>query len=191
MGMAIPPKAAERELGVMSAFQISKDDCDKIINLHKDSQNPHQISRIQSKDSNIVNISQRDTDVWVIHENNQWVDALICTAAITANQQFNLNLSGLIERPQLLRYDAPSNGYDWHTDIGYGDHSTRKISISIILNDDYEGGDMGFFSTGETLIAPDRGMAVCFPSFMPHRVTPLTAGTRWSLVCWVSGDPFR
>jgi|9_EtaG_2_1085328.scaffolds.fasta_scaffold00121_29 PKHD-type hydroxylase len=191
MSMAIPPKAAERELGVMSAFQLSQDDCDKIINLHKDSQNPHKTGRIQTDNSNVVDIKTRDTDIWVIHENNQWVDALICTAAITANDQFQLNLSGLVERPQLLKYHAPSRGYDWHTDIGHGDHSTRKISISIILNDGYEGGDMGFFSTGETLITPDRGMAVCFPAFMPHRVTPVTKGIRWSLVCWVSGDPFR
>tara|TARA_R100001510_G_C7626988_1_gene186657 strand:- start:297 stop:872 length:576 start_codon:yes stop_codon:yes gene_type:complete len=191
MSMAIPPKGAERELGVMSAFQLSQKDCKKLIDLHKDSQNPHKTGRFQTDDSNVVDLKTRDTDIWVIHENNQWVDALICTAAITANEQFQLNLAGLVERPQLLKYDAPSNGYDWHTDIGYGDHSTRKISISIILNDGYEGGDMGFFSTGETLITPDRGMAVCFPSFMPHRVTPLTKGTRWSLVCWIAGEPLR
>ena len=191
MSLVIPPNHREGELGVMPALEISQDQCKEIINLHTDTQNPHRQSKVQKSDSNVVNISQRDTDVWVIHENNKWVDALICTAAVSANQTFELNLSGLVERPQLLRYKAPSNGYDWHMDIGRGDHSNRKISISILLNDDYEGGELSFFVTGEKAIKPDAGMAVAFPSFLPHRVCPVTKGERWSLVCWIAGEPFR
>ncbi len=191
MGLVIPPKHREGDLGVMPALEISQDQCKELINLHKDSQNPQKQGNVQKNDSNVVNISQRDTDVWVIHENNTWVDALICTAALSANQMFELNISGLVERPQLLRYKAPSNGYDWHMDIGRGDHSFRKISISILLNDDYEGGELGFFMTGEQQVKPDAGVAIAFPSFMPHRVCPVTKGERWSLVCWIAGDPFR
>lgn len=191
MSMVIPPKHREGDLGVISPLEIDAKQCKDIIALHKDSQNIHKTARIQSDTSNVVNIETRDTDVWVIHENNAWVDAIICTAALTANQTFDLNISGLMERPQLLRYKAPSKGYDWHTDIGRGDASNRKISLSILLNDDYEGGDLAFFLTGEQSLKPDAGQAIAFPSFLPHRVTPLTKGIRWSLVCWITGDPFR
>ena len=191
MGLVIPPKQRDGDLGVMPALEISQQQCKELINLHKNSQNPRKQGKVQNDESNVVKISQRDTDVWVIHENNTWVDALICTAALSANQMFDLNLCGLIERPQLLRYKAPSNGYDWHMDIGTGDHSNRKISISILLNDDYEGGELGFFMTGEQQIKPDAGVAIAFPSFLPHRVCPVTKGERWSLVCWIAGEPFK
>tara|TARA_R110000851_G_scaffold151107_1_gene292179 strand:+ start:658 stop:1233 length:576 start_codon:yes stop_codon:yes gene_type:complete len=191
MSMVIPPKHRDGDLGVLSPLKLDKNQCKDIIALHKDSQNVHKTAKIQSDGSNVVNLETRDTDVWVIHENHSWVDAILCTAALTANHTFELNLSGLMERPQLLRYKAPSNGYNWHTDIGRGDASNRKISLSIILNDDYEGGELAFFINGEQSISPEVGDAVAFPSFLPHRVTPLTKGIRWSLVCWITGDPFR
>jgi PKHD-type hydroxylase len=34
------------------------------------------------------------------------------------------------------------------------------------------------------------GTAVIFPSHLYHRVTPVTAGTRRSLVAWFVGPPF-
>ena len=191
MSMVIPPNHRQGELGVISPLELDKVQCGDIIELHKDPQNVHKTARINAENSNVVDLKTRDTDVWVIHEDHHWVDALICTAALTANQTFELNISGLMERPQLLRYKAPSNGYDWHMDIGRGDASTRKISISILLNDDYEGGELGFFITGDQSIKPDAGQAIAFPSFLPHRVTPLTNGIRWSLVCWITGEPFR
>ena len=129
--------------------------------------------------------------VFVIHEYHSWVDELIINCATQANDQFDFNLTGLMERPQLLKYSAPSSGYDWHLDIGLGDASTRKISISILLNEDYEGGDLCFFTEGETQVSPDMGTAVAFPSYLPHRVMPVTKGVRWSLVCWIAGEPFR
>ena len=53
------------------------------------------------------------------------------------------NLVGLLERPQLLRYTSPSRGYNWHIDLGQGEASTRKISISM-LNEDFVGGELLF-----------------------------------------------
>ncbi|WP_395007140.1 2OG-Fe(II) oxygenase [Cypionkella sp.] len=37
----------------------------------------------------------------------------------------------------------------------------------------------------------NRGTATVFPSFVLHRVTPVTAGTRWSLTLWSHGPAFR
>jgi len=191
MALAIPPKTRLQDIGVMPCLELEKKEIEKIINLHKDSQNPYIKGKIQSSNTNVVNIKEREVDVFVIHENNEWVDELLIHGAITANELFDFNITGILERPQLLRYKAPSAGYDWHLDIGTGDHSTRKISISVCLNDDYEGGELAFFMTGEQSIKPDAGTGIAFPSFMPHRVTPVTKGERWALVCWITGEPFR
>ena len=36
-----------------------------------------------------------------------------------------------------------------------------------------------------------QGSIVVFPSFVYHRVKPVTKGTRYSLVIWINGEPFR
>ena len=55
-----------------------------------------------------MNIKEREVDVFVIHENNEWVDELLIHGAVTANELFDFNITGILERPQLLRYKAPS-----------------------------------------------------------------------------------
>ena len=191
MALAIPPKIRSEDIGVMPCLELEPSEIKKIIDLHKDPQNPQVKGKIQKNDSNVVNLSEREVDVFVIHEKNEWVDELLIHGAVTANEQFDFNITGILERPQLLRYKAPSKGYGWHLDIGTGDNSTRKISISVCLNDDYEGGDLAFFMSGEQRIKPDAGMGIAFPSFMSHQVLPVTKGERWALVCWITGEPFR
>ena len=192
MAIAIPPTPRITELGVVGAGQLTASQCQDIINLHKDSQNPFREGRIQQEQSFKANKIVRDVNVWVIHETHDWVDALLIEAAQEANTHFSFGLTGLIERPQLLQYQSPSHGYDWHLDIGNGDNSTRKISISIALNPDgdYEGGELCMFARGETSIKLTQGLIAAFPSFMPHRVKPVTTGERWALVCWIHGHPF-
>ncbi len=191
MAYAMPPNVRESDVGVIASGELDHKTCSKIIELHKSSQNLNINGRIQDNSTNVIDVSVRQTDVFVIHEDFDWVDKLIIDCATTANEQFDFNVTGLIERPQLLKYSSPSKGYDWHLDIGLGDSSTRKISVSILLNDDYEGGELAFFTNGETDIKPDKGVAVAFPSYLPHRVLPVTRGIRWSLVCWIAGEPFR
>jgi len=35
------------------------------------------------------------------------------------------------------------------------------------------------------------GQSLAFPSFLSHKVLPVTKGERWALVAWISGTPFR
>jgi|TARA_B100000287_G_C20546106_1_gene746617 PKHD-type hydroxylase len=77
----------------------------------------------------------------------------------------------------------------------------RKISVTINLNKpgDYDGGNLKFdygphagkerFHECEE-IRP-QGSIIFFPSYTYHQVTPITRGTRYSLVLWVCGKPFR
>lgn len=77
----------------------------------------------------------------------------------------------------------------------------RKLSATINLNEpgEYEGGnlkfDFGPHSKTERYheceeIRP-QGSIIVFPSFIYHQVTPVTKGTRYSLVFWLLGRPFK
>jgi PKHD-type hydroxylase len=37
----------------------------------------------------------------------------------------------------------------------------------------------------------EKGAVVMFPSYLMHRITPVTKGVRKSLVLWVGGNTFR
>jgi PKHD-type hydroxylase len=80
----------------------------------------------------------------------------------------------------------------------------RKLSVTINLSDplDYDGGDLWLtkhpqdsrISELETFTNPnfrDKGAVVVFPSWVRHRVTPVTRGTRYSAVAWFNGPPLR
>lgn len=97
------------------------------------------------------------------------------------------------EELQLAKY-SDRGFFDWHLDFGAGEISARKLSMTIQLSDpnDYEGGDLRFMINKEIVNAPkEKGTIIIFPSFIMHRVTPITKGTRQSIVGWVSGPPYR
>ena len=83
-------------------------------------------------------------------------------------------------------------------DIGPGLLSKRKISITVQLSgqDEYEGGDLELFRGGSMdgpFIKAERsaGCVFLFPSYMMHRVTPVTRGTRKSFVLWLGGGHYK
>jgi predicted 2-oxoglutarate/Fe(II)-dependent dioxygenase YbiX len=82
----------------------------------------------------------------------------------------------------LLRYQT-GGFYKVHTDSATD--TMRTLSCSFILNDDYEGGGWEFFN-GEIKLNPPKGSAIVFPSnfLYPHAITPVIAGTRFSIVTW-------
>ena len=71
----------------------------------------------------------------------------------------------------------------------------RKISVTIELTDhdkDYEGGLVQVnLGHSITVLPQGQGTAVFFPSFLLHRVSPVTKGKRTSLVLWVGGHPYK
>ena len=83
--------------------------------------------------------------------------------------------------------------YDWHVDTGsaYLKQKERKISFSLILNDNYEGGELEFKNSDENIsLDLNKGDMVTFPSFLEHRVKPVLNGTRISLVGWMVGPKY-
>ena len=138
---------------------------------------------------------------WVPQTNDWWwlYEKLSDYAVQANNTLWNFDLHAIPEQIQYTEYYATENGhYDWHADIGPDLLSKRKISITVQLSepDEYEGGDLELFKGG-SMEGPfpkaDRkaGLVFIFPSFMMHRVTPVTKGTRKSFVLWLGGSHYK
>ncbi|MFT5779237.1 MAG: PKHD-type hydroxylase [Crocinitomicaceae bacterium] len=125
---------------------------------------------------------------------NDWIYSKLASLAVSSNnERYWFDLLGFHQKLQLTRY-SEGDFFEWHLDFGAGAISARKLSITIQLSDpnDYEGGDLQFMINEKIVAAPRaKGTIIIFPSFMMHRVTPITKGTRQSIVGWVSGPPFR
>lgn len=123
-----------------------------------------------------------------------WVYRRLTDAVVDINDRyFNFDLFGFNEGLQFTEYNAPGGKYDYHVDKTYK-NVIRKLSIVVQLSDpsDYDGGDFEYYDAATPEPLPrDRGTMLAFPSWAMHRVTPVTRGTRHSLVGWVSGNQFR
>lgn len=109
-----------------------------------------------------------------------------------ANREFGYHVEGF--REPLLHVTYPPGGhFDWHTDAAQGSMATRKLSVSVLLSapDEYAGGELEFCPGGGLRNGTDMGTAIVFPSFMAHRITPVTDGRRVALVSWMHGKEFR
>ena len=87
---------------------------------------------------------------------------------------------------QALRYKKGGH-YKFHVDDGPG--LNRKYSAILMLNNDYEGGELCFKLDGkEEVIKNKPGSLVIWPSnFMfPHMVKPMKKGVRYSIVSWMN-----
>ena len=79
-------------------------------------------------------------------------------------------------------------------DIGPHPINHRKVSVTIQLSnpEDYDGGELELWTgAGIQKVEKHKGCAILFPSYMLHRITPVTKGVRKSLVLWVGGSTFR
>ena len=84
----------------------------------------------------------------------------------------------------LLYLGSEKGEYKEHTD--HSDLFPRVLSCSLILNDNYKGGDFSFFN-GEYVVKKKKGSVVVFPSnfCFPHAVTPVSKGNRHSIITWI------
>jgi PKHD-type hydroxylase len=122
------------------------------------------------------------------------VERIARVVSLVNRQHWGFDLAGS-ERLQFSAY-APGEHYDWHIDLGAQLHfAQRKISVSVLLNDpaEYDGGDLEVsIGSDNKVCARAKGAVILFPSYALHRVTPVTRGTRYSLVAWIVGaTPFR
>jgi len=154
----------------------------------------------KKRDSNIVWLN----DKWIYKE----IQPYIHEANKLAGWNFDWNWS---ESCQFTKYKL-NQFYDWHCDSWESSYDRpddinlhgkiRKLSVTCSLSDpkDYKGGELEFDFRNMDPDKPTvrkcaeispRGSIVVFPSHVWHRVKPVTKGTRYSLVIWNLGYPFK
>jgi len=195
---------------------LTKKFCDHLLMYGKNQQDQIALTGGNSKNiytkKEIKNIQKKRNSniVWM---NDKWIYKEILPFVKIANKNAKWNFDwDWSESCQFTKY-APGQYYGWHCDsweIPYNhpkDPNTngkiRKLSVTCTLSEpsEYQGGELEFnFNNPEkrnkhnirkcTEILP-RGSLVVFPSFVWHRVCPVVEGTRYSLVIWNLGYPFK
>tara|TARA_Y100000296_G_scaffold24942_1_gene29371 strand:+ start:538 stop:1221 length:684 start_codon:yes stop_codon:yes gene_type:complete len=182
---------------------FTEDECEDIIEYHHTWE--HKEGRISEQDPNTKKTDSVKSDYRICTlycppynddlKQLDWLNAKLLEVITGVNQDYyKFNILALAEAPNLMRYDAENSGhYDYHLDIGTAKPNCwRKLSYSLMLNDDYEGGKLEF-KTGMGIVeyGPIVGRMILFPSYLLHKVNPVTSGIRWNLVGWSHGPSFQ
>ena len=133
---------------------------------------------------------------WIaLNAESKWIyDRMQGVIRALNDRVYQFDLRGFSEHFQYTVYhDSEGGHYDWHVDHGPL-KVQRKLSISLQLTDPshYEGCDLQFQAGKQIETAPrERGSVIAFPSYVLHRVTPCTKGTRKAVVVWTTGPKFK
>lgn len=169
---------------------FTKEQCEEIVKLGE-SLLPHTAATFGGENTDI-----RDSKVSWIQPNadSENVFRRVTDIVNSLNDRFfKFKLEGFGEGFQFTKYVAPAGKYDLHIDKTYNS-VIRKLSVVIQLSDpaDYEGGDLLLkFSNEPTVVKKEQGYLVAFPSYVLHGVQPVTSGTRYTLVGWITGPAFK
>jgi len=150
----------------------------------------------QISDGAISTDIRRSQVSWLNNDaDTKWVFEKFADVASKINTaDFRFDLTGFGEPLQLTNYSQSENGmYGWHLDYGAAGVS-RKLSMAMQLTDpsEYEGGNLQVMAGNQPQnVRKQRGLIAIFPSYVLHQVTPVTQGSRQSLVAWVSGPAFK
>ena len=174
---------------------FTSDEVDRILDI--EDLDGFQKGRVGVGKTGSVEEKTRDSDIMWIHPQTpgaMWLfEKFSMLTSMVNYDHFNYNISHF-DAFQYTKYNSKGQHYDWHIDSGgtYGNYE-RRISASIMLTDpeEYEGGEFVAVINGkvdEPFVAkPPKGDVIFFPSWIPHKVAPVTSGVRKSLVVWVLG----
>ena len=134
---------------------------------------------------------RRCTVAWL---KDAWLTERIAELRESINRSFyGFELNWEFTEP--FQYTVYGEGcrYGWHMDLGDEIAATRKLSLTVQLSHptEYEGGDFQAMTGAEVRTLPRAaGQVIAFPSWIIHRVMPVTKGVRRSLVIWAHGPKF-
>lgn len=156
--------------------------------------------------SDLANSSFRRSVIrWIDHKANPeytWIYDKLWKFQIVINRDwFNFNVTHLPPM-QFTEYDESYQGeYKTHQDIFWlpKGNTHRKVSLIVQLTtpSEYEGGNLRFENLDQCPQENDyeamrrKGTIIAFPSFVYHRLEPVTKGKRHSLVGWFEGPKFQ
>ena len=197
-GDDIFPGAATYHSGFHKELCFTPDQCNQIVAEYGAKLYPVKATVGEGLKEGTYDPKIRTVDTYSIEYNDdsKWIFEKIAAAVGNANAEYyRYDLYGITHALQLLHYkSAELAHYDWHIDCGGGYSSHRKISVSIPLTprDQYKGGELVINNNGTEMTAIDeQGSVSMFPSFQPHKVTPVTEGERWVIVIWINGPRFK
>ena len=168
--------------------------------------------KLTDDEINYIKIKRNSDVTWI---DDVWIYKEIQPYIHKANKNAGWNFQW--DRSEACQFTKYKHGqyYDWHCDSWdkpYNKPNTknhgkiRKLSVTCQLTDgsEYEGGELEFdFRNYDPHMRDEskhlrkakeilpKGSIIVFPSFVWHRVKPVTKGTRYSLVLWHLGKPFK
>ena len=188
---------------------ISSQNCKKIIEIFKHSKTEKgKIAARRNKKELRGRLRPTIRTGAVVFTRESWIYDLINPFIHEFNKRSGWNFQWDWNEDAQITCYTKGDHYTWHPDqspLPYKHHhlnfnnKMRKLSLTLQLSDpaDYKGGDLEFawLRQGKCVIErqpewKERGTIIIFPSFMTHRITPITKGKRWSLVNWSVGRPF-
>lgn len=184
------------------ANALNESECDKIQSLAEGKWEKSNV-RTNVSGPTVLGVNKDIRKSNIVWAADKWLQNTIWPYMVAANDQSGWKYDiREIEAMQISRY-RKGEFYNFHKD-GKGDHLVanggfvRKLSMTVLLNDDYEGGNFQFVQINSGKLKIDTpefngkaGSVIVFPSDMEHRVTPVTKGIRYSLVAWFIGPPFK
>jgi PKHD-type hydroxylase len=132
----------------------------------------------------------------IVFENPLSLSECILRSYITAaNKSANWNyLLTDVQNVQIGRY-VDGGHYSYHKDdvLPNRNKIVRKLSAVLFLSDpnDYDGGLFEIEELENEMDKFTKGSIIVFPSYIKHRVTPVTKGVRYTAVCWALGPAFK
>lgn len=131
---------------------------------------------------------------WLSRE--YWLRNILWEYVSEANRRaFGVDVTNYADMQYTEYLGANKGEYDWHIDTDWNNTMMfdRKLSVTLQLSDaaDYEGGDFEFQSVETPTDSKGKGTLLIFPSYLRHRVAPVTKGKRYSLVAWFEGPAWR
>jgi len=144
---------------------------------------------------NVVSESRKSESCHILPSiDSEWLFRKLEDIILLANcDYFGFEISGFEGGLELISYKKTGDYFDWHPDRGFK-APIRKLSFVVQLSpeDSYSGCNLELMVSSTPEIMPKSiGTVVIFPSFVMHRVSPLVAGLRQSLVGWITGPSFR
>tara|TARA_R100000030_G_scaffold35129_1_gene26208 strand:+ start:61 stop:525 length:465 start_codon:yes stop_codon:yes gene_type:complete len=119
-----------------------------------------------------LKLESRDCFVYTVHDTH-------------IHNQINALLGCEQSSIHVMEYGVDQHFQSWHQDNSGKANDRRKVSMSLLLNNNFQGGQLEFETQSANLT--NVGDYVIFDSMIRHRVTKVTQGTRKTLVCWGYG----
>jgi len=193
-----PPAIVVKKNSIAEALSheglFTSDECEKILAqvLYSGSGwEPAQVAETTAtSDTPTRNEGTRNNSNYMLRpdEGTFWIFEKLLAIVTAANDEFYQFEINQFNAVQISKYEVGEYYHD-HFDIGPGVLGNRKISLTLQLSepDSYEGGDL-VLDLNDFTASRELGSVTIFPSFLKHGVRPVTKGTRYSLVAWVSGE---